>query len=206
MATRAPDKTKVGSCRSSILCWQVKHIEGGKIICTKSYELSIRRKMTRPISHNYGLTKFGHTCYITKDHVEFCKHTSQPSGSPTLIPCRNLFRKMEKKVLSQERVHAIVWQNLNTQNHLSVSKDILNSCASSKMCESLTYHMYTNVFPTFFFIGWSASYLRNDFFLFVDGSIHPKKNDGETASLRVAHDAKFPSFFSDGYSIHKQNK
>jgi hypothetical protein len=36
-----------------------------------------------------------------------------------------------------------------------------------------------------------------------------KKNDGETASLRAAHDAKFLSvifFFSDGYSIHKQKK
>jgi hypothetical protein len=34
------------------------------------------------------------------------------------------------------------------------------------------------------------------FLLFVDGSIHPKKEKlRETASLRVVHDAKFPSCF-----------
>jgi hypothetical protein len=35
---------------------------------------------------------------------------------------------------------------------------------------------------------------------------HPKKKWQETASLRVAHDAKFPSFFSGDSFIIKQNK
>ena len=49
--------------------------------------------------------------------------------------------------------------------------------------------------------------LRNEFIFFVCGWKYPsEKKWRETASLRVAHDAKFPSFFSDGYSIHKQNK
>jgi hypothetical protein len=51
--------------------------------------------------------------------------------------------------------------------------------------------------------------LRNEFiFLFVDGSIHPKKKWRETASLRVAHDAKFPSLFfrMDTPSTNKTNK
>jgi hypothetical protein len=47
-------------------------------------------------------------------------------------------------------------------------------------------------------------------FVFVDGVSIRKKNKKwrGTASLRVAHDAKFSSFFffSDGYSIHKQTK
>jgi hypothetical protein len=48
--------------------------------------------------------------------------------------------------------------------------------------------------------------LRNEFiFLFGDG-VSPEKKMTETSSLRVAHDAKFPSFFSGDSSIIKQNK
>jgi hypothetical protein len=59
---------------------------------------------------------------------------------------------------------------------------------------------------------WLEGYkfvLRNEFiFLFVDWSIHPKKKWRETASLRVAHDAKFPSFFfrMDTSSTSRTNK
>jgi hypothetical protein len=51
------------------------------------------------------------------------------------------------------------------------------------------------------------NYLMNEFnFLFGDG-VSPEKKMTETASLRVAHDAKFPSFFFLGDSfITKQNK
>jgi hypothetical protein len=35
---------------------------------------------------------------------------------------------------------------------------------------------------------------------------HPKKNEGEMASLCVAHDAKFTSFFLDDSYITKENK
>jgi hypothetical protein len=50
---------------------------------------------------------FGYTPYITKDHVKFCKQAAHP----LLNPAENYFGKM-KKVLSQERVHVIVGQNL----------------------------------------------------------------------------------------------
>jgi hypothetical protein len=63
----------------------------------------VLRKDTPYLKYNYRYTTFGHNSYITKDHVEFCKHTRQPSGSPTLIPCRKLFRENEKKKSSLKK-------------------------------------------------------------------------------------------------------
>jgi hypothetical protein len=70
--------------------------------------------------------------------VEFCKHTSQPSSLPTLIPCRKLFReKWKRKVLSQERVHAIVAQN----------QKFTITCTHAKWCDQFlkTYWIHVHV-------------------------------------------------------------